>query len=109
MSWRQGNPGRGTAPRRGADTHRPDPPPTGRPSYVSAVAVLLAVLAGLVAAWALTPGAPPEGPWRTAGVLLVAALLVETATVLSVHRHRARVAQIVARNSAQARDLPWFG
>ena len=109
MSWTQGNPGRGTMPRRGADTHRPDPPPTGRPSYVSEVAVLLAVLAVLVAGWALSPGAPPEGPWRTAAVLLLAALLVEAATALSVRRHRARVAAIVARNAAQARDLPWFG
>lgn len=109
MSWRQGNPGRGAAPRRGADTHAPDPPPTGRPSYVSPVALMLAAVAGLVAVYALSPGAPPVGPWRTAGVLLALAVVVETGTALSVRRHRARVAAIVARRVETSRDLPWFG
>jgi hypothetical protein len=58
MPYTQGNPGRGTMPQRGADTHAPDPQPTGRPSYVSPVAVLLAVLAAVCAVYAASPGAP---------------------------------------------------
>ena len=109
MAYTQGNPGRGLQPQRGADSHAPDPPPTGRPSYVSEVAVLLAVLALLVAAWGVSPGAPAVGPWRAAGVLLAAAAVVETGTALSVRRHRARVAAIVERHAARVREQPWFG
>lgn len=178
MPWTQGNPGRGGLRLRGADSHTPDPPPTGVPVRISPVGVMMLVAALLLGGWALTPGAPrveratvvdrvvvqdvtatvvlalvdrpgaPQvtaalplalvddphwatgstvsvttrgrgevvldaepvtWPWLFAGLLLVGALLAQTAAVVARRRHRAKVARILEAHRARAQAADWFG